>query len=437
MSEAAAGARVMTRDEVDQALGRLQAEEDEISAALLELEDHPGYRILNGADLTGVTLAQWNDAKAVIGTLWEGLAAHKQARESAAALRSQHARPDQARLAELTRLLTGPSVRLAGPELPLEQRGLLDGRRKVEQLSLAALVARMNGAFAQATEVVAAAETAWSEQVGRLSRAEDTWRAADQLVQSLGLRPERDPAAGTIARIGGELARVRQVVVADPLSGWHDGQVSTEPIDQIQAELAPVAAELDQAAAIRSDFENQARQIGALVGAVEAAEADARAARERVREKIAAAAVPDVPLAAPGLRERLDVVSELRRQGRWTEVATAAAQLQRDAAGEAGRAQAALAAITAPLRERNELRGRLQAYQAKAAATGHGEDLDLAAGYRQAQDLLWTAPCELDQARAAVLRYQTAVSSRSARRVAAGGERPGVSGKESTIDDRL
>lgn len=75
---AAVGGQVMSRAEVDEGLERLRAEEDEISAALLEVEDHPGYRLLNGAALTGLTLERWTTAKTVIGTLREGLAAHKE-----------------------------------------------------------------------------------------------------------------------------------------------------------------------------------------------------------------------------------------------------------------------------------------------------------------------------------------------------------------------
>jgi hypothetical protein len=69
----------------------------------------------------------------------------------------------------------------------------------------------------------------------------------------------------------------------------------------------------------------------------------------------------------------------------------------------------------APLAERKDLRGLLDAYQAKAARAGLAGDLSLAEGYRRAKDLLWTAPCDLAQARAAVRAYQTSVAAQSAR----------------------
>src|SRR5215469_13749273 len=106
MLAAPVGGQVMSRAEADAALERLRAEEDEISAALLELEDHPGYRLLNGATLTGLTLERWTRVKTVIGTLWEGLAAHKETVQAAADVRARRQHPGEADLAELTRLLT-------------------------------------------------------------------------------------------------------------------------------------------------------------------------------------------------------------------------------------------------------------------------------------------------------------------------------------------
>src|SRR5262249_54872868 len=68
------------------------------------------------------------------------------------------------------------------------------------------------------------------------------------------------------------------------------------------------------------------------------------------------------------------------------------------------------------LGRRDELRGLLDAYRAKAARLGAAEDTELAARYRQASDLLWTAPCDLAAATAAVTHYQQAILALSERR---------------------
>ena len=57
-----------------------------------------------------------------------------------------------------------------------------------------------------------------------------------------------------------------------------------------------------------------------------------------------------------------------------------------------------------------ELRGRLDAYQAKAGRRGLAEDPVLAPLAERARAALYTAPCELDVARGAVNAYQDAVA---------------------------
>jgi len=65
--------------------------------------------------------------------------------------------------------------------------------------------------------------------------------------------------------------------------------------------------------------------------------------------------------------------------------------------------------VVAAMDKRDELRGLLGAYKAKAARLGAVEDPGLAEYYDRARDLLWTAPCDLAAAEAAVTGYQRAV----------------------------
>jgi hypothetical protein len=57
------------------------------------------------------------------------------------------------------------------------------------------------------------------------------------------------------------------------------------------------------------------------------------------------------------------------------------------------------------LTERNELRGLLGAYRAKANHDGLVEDIALAADYRRARALLWQSPVDVPGAREAVQKY--------------------------------
>ncbi len=64
----------------------------------------------------------------------------------------------------------------------------------------------------------------------------------------------------------------------------------------------------------------------------------------------------------------------------------------------------------APIETRNELRGLLDACQAKTARLGLIEDLELSGMFKQAHDSLYTAPTDLFEATALVHRYRHALS---------------------------
>ena len=69
------------------------------------------------------------------------------------------------------------------------------------------------------------------------------------------------------------------------------------------------------------------------------------------------------------------------------------------------------AAYSAALSERDELRGRLQAFAAKATATGRASDPVVAAAYDRARIVLWSAPCPILEARELVAAYQRSLST--------------------------
>ena len=66
---------------------------------------------------------------------------------------------------------------------------------------------------------------------------------------------------------------------------------------------------------------------------------------------------------------------------------------------------------TAPRRERDDLRGLLQAYRDKADAHGAAERPDIDAAYRAARDVLWSAPCDLGRARELTTDFQRLVGA--------------------------
>ena len=80
-----------------------------------------------------------------------------------------------------------------------------------------------------------------------------------------------------------------------------------------------------------------------------------------------------------------------------------------DSACSAGSWKIAERTVVGAMNRREELRGLLGAYQAKAARLGAAEDPGLTERYDRARGLLWTAPCDLAAAADAVAGYQRAV----------------------------
>jgi hypothetical protein len=136
---------------------------------------------------------------------------------------------------------------------------------------------------------------------------------------------------------------------------------------------------------------------------------DAVAAWQRAAVKIAAGALPPVPSGLADLSARLAGLDPLLASGRWTRLASELDLLDRELATATAAFNEAERAVVAAMAKRDELRGLLGAYKAKAARLGAVEDPGLAERYDQARDLLWTAPCDLAAAEAAVAGYQQAV----------------------------
>jgi hypothetical protein len=138
-----------------------------------------------------------------------------------------------------------------------------------------------------------------------------------------------------------------------------------ELVTRMRAGYAAVVDTLARAVARHAAAEADRRDL-------EPVRAEAHRLRALVREKIAVGTLPEVP-------------------------------------GTAAECRALVANLTGLLERRTELRGRLEAYRAKATKLGHAEDAALSVLHRAAHDVLFTAPCDLAEATRAVGRYQRAV----------------------------
>jgi hypothetical protein len=393
---------LLTRDQAQQMLARVSAERDTIQANILDLDGSFGKRLLAGARLTGESRRRWERASAVLAALWETYSGYAAVIDSAAQILTPAGRLPQAKLERACTLLTGPSVRLVRAPQPLGQRELT--ARGVVIVKITDAVQAMRASFAELSAVLTAAEAVWNEVSDGLRQAAPGLEAARQ--QSAGLA---DPALdGALAEATASLGGLRELLNADPLALWQGGQVDTSRLRALSAQVAAVTSRSAELARLRAGADQRLADVSATVAQARSAWQDAMAARERAATRIlvrSLAALPDVS----GLARREAELRQLRDAGRWTRLESELDLLGRLAVSTLAQCREAEQAATRLIGRRDELRGLLDAYRAKAGRTGAAGDAALDARYRQAYDLLWTAPCDLAAATTAVTGYQQAV----------------------------
>jgi chromosome segregation ATPase len=322
--------------------------------------------------------------------------------DQAAEAAARHLGPRE--LAAISGLLGGRSVQLASGPAPLAGRDLADPGR--EDLTMATAVARMRGAFSAVTEVVSAAEHVWTEVAGRLDAVGAELARATPVAATLG----DEALTGNLTAAQGKLARLRDTLNSDPLALWQpDGTVDTSGADRLAEQVTATASRADELARLRDEAHQRVAEVTTAAATARSAREDAVAARQQAAVKIAAEALPPSLPDMADLSGRLADLGALLADGRWTRLASELDLLERELATATAGFKAAERAVVAAMAKRDELRGLLGAYKAKAARLGGAEDSGLAQHHDQARDLLWTAPCDLAAAEAAVAAYQQAV----------------------------
>jgi len=406
-------AAVLTREQAAAAVAAAVAERDTIQANLLDLDGSFGKRLLAGAKLTGETRRRWDAVTAAMTTMWETFSAYSAVVDRAAEVLAS-GKLNVTKLAELDTLLNGASVRLAHASSAVA-RGDLTGKAETE-LTPAAAVREMRRAFADAAEVVAAAENVWNAIADQLQQVAADLAAARQRTEELA-----DSAlADTLGSAEADLGQLRDVLNSDPLALWHGGQGSgqadTARLDRLRQRAAAAVSKAGELATLRDHADQRISAVAMAVSAARQAWQDAMAARERAAARIAAAALPQPP-DVRGLADRLAELQALKAAGRWPRLASEIDLLEGQAEAVANGCRDAERQATGLIDRRDELRGLLDAYQARAAKLGGAEDSELDARYDRARDLLWTAPCDLSAAADAVTGYQQAVLALSGRKI--------------------
>ncbi|WP_223885343.1 hypothetical protein [Nocardia colli] len=385
----------LTLLEIDRELAGRAREADSIVATLLELDKHPGLELVRRFPPSGVTEARWLPVRDALALMWEDFGRMRAILDSASAVRGTRGKLDDGQRAELTELLRGRPHEVSRTPIPLAERSLTGPSEHVLFVGLADTLDRMRATFPVIAEFLDAVDKVNTRVMSGLAPLQDKLdkagavtpelRAISDGIAELLRRSATDPLALTAAEIDARLAELSDAMRREAA---------------VLAELAAVAA--NWPAAIVSAH----KRLDALQETRERAEQ----ARLEVEQTIVSGPLPVLAEDIGLYRAQLDAIpadpgaaAVLLEFGRRIDTAVAVAVAAENLA-------------QGLLDRRGELRGRLAAYQAKAARLGVGEDRDLLASYQIAAGLLARTPCDLAAVTRAVADYQHIIAEKSGRR---------------------
>jgi phage shock protein A len=349
-----------------------------LRAGLLDLEASPSFLMLTGDELGPVTAARVGVAADGAEDLWVDLQA---ADEALAEVRTH---------VELNGLEGGHRQEVIDR---LSERWVsISGSTR----SIGELVDGVRQRYDRLRPHVAEIDQLWLAILPRLDAAKATLARLESDEAGLGV-PE--PLVGRARALAADL---EQRLVADPLS------VAVADGDRLDAQVAEAAEQVASLLASRESLDEDVAQTGGLLASLRVLRARAEAAASRAEAKVVDPAglvrVPsDRVLDGPGgLTEQLDHFFSLGDEVSWNQRRGLLDNWLSTARRLEDQLARALEANSAPLTARDELRGRLRAYQAKIAAVGKAEDLELTALVDEARAELYTAPTDLGAASATI-----------------------------------
>jgi hypothetical protein len=359
--------------------GRLM---DGCRQTLIGIENDPTYLVVRAASPSGVTAEKAGALLDGLPDTWTHLgsidAVLAEARQAIA-----HRNPNHAH-----QLLAGPSVMWT----------MRDG--VVRQFTVHESLTAISTQLATARERLVAIETAWTSTLPHLEKDRSELDRLDALATDIGSGHTNELAALRL-RVETAITAIRN----DPLGAAH--------VDRIDGELDRLRRMLEALRQNRDGLPTRLAQAKDTLAEVALAVEQGHVAHAQAIRCVVdpVGLMPAIPRAAidgdHGLRPQLEAIANARAWRRqWGELdawTTAATELLT-------RARRVVAANNEPLARRDELRGRLMAYHAKALATGRNEQARFVELYDTACRHLFATPADLRLSARAVLAYAEAVN---------------------------
>ncbi len=381
----------LTAAEIDVELAARTREVDTLAATLLDLDRHPGLVLLRGFPPSGRTMERWRPLARSLDLMWDDFGRVQAILDSACAIRTRRGKLGDADRAELTRLLRDHPHEMAPSAIPEAQRPDESG---VLPVGLPDTLERMRDAFPRITEFLDGVDAINSRVLAALTPIQT------RLDEFGGITPELRAITAGVTDLLGRSA-------TDPLA------LTAAEIDACADDLAQrldrEARALTELRALRADWPAGIAETRARLDAIGAIAERAAEARERAQRKIRTAPLPALADETTPLRTELDALVS------GPSAALALVELRRRIAAAHTRAQQSVDLAQGLLDRRAELRGRLGAYQVKAARLGVSERRDVLSANRIAAGLLELEPCDLAAVTRAITDYRQAIGQAAGR----------------------
>jgi hypothetical protein len=367
--------------DIDRELASRSEKVDAMGATLVELDAHPGLTHVKRYPPTGLTATRWAVAEEAHGRLWADLVSITGVLDRAKALRGTHREVSPDVHAELTKLLYEQPIEVSRERIPLAQRTITTRAERIEYIGIAEISDRMSTDYRTVVDFLDAVDGINSRVVTGLAPVQDDLDRA-------GLPSPKD------------LVDLLAVSATDPLS-LTDADLERR-LAAVVADVEARSAELAELAALQGDWYGAVQDTAGRLDALRDTAERAARARAHVMRAVLSSPLPEHPDAEPELRAELRAFTAPNPSGlRALRRRIADAQQVMD--GDEQLAQGLLD-------RRDELSGRLTAYQAKAARLGFAEDPDLLASGRIAAGLLSRRPCDLRAVTRAIADYQNEIT---------------------------
>lgn len=403
----------MTLDEVDSELALWNKSLGAAAQNLMDLHSLPTYQRLAGsngvekADLKGVTAAKVYPALAAMGTLFEYFDALQSTIDRAAELRRSMSSifGSEQKLREIEALLHGKSVKLPAVPVPIEQRTFASAGENVESITPGDLMGALGRSFTTARDAVLSVDAAWQNLTTGLDNA------MGELAECRAEGEIWKVTLPSLAIAEAAVEGIRSKIEDDPLGAASEFEATVTPV------LNQTRAALKQLKTLHDKISSGLLNAHRLMDQLERLQAENITAWNDRQVKVTCATEPVPPQekeSAIALREWLLRLEENFQQGMLGPIAVGLEKWNNAAGAFVLQERAALQANQTPLKERNELRGRLDALKAKARARGWAEDRELTRIATEATRLLFNRPTPLERASALVSEYERVLRSQSA-----------------------